>query len=258
MTSDLATALWRARTGGGVVSVGPDDRPSSEAEAYALQAEVAGLFDSEIAGWKLGATNEKAMQTMGFGQPFAGSLLAAHFHSMDEPLTVWPEHGPRLETEFLVALGADLPPRQKPYADDEVKAAVEYVCPAFEVVGCRSDDDLTEAGLLLIGDGAGNIAVISGGPSSSWREADLSDHPLRVTINGTEVATGSSNLLLWGNPYAAVAYLLQHPLVAERGLRAGECVMTGTCGGLLPIQAGDQAFADFGVLGSVRLTVSAD
>ena len=256
MTSDLATALWRARTEGGVVTVEAGDRPGDEAAAYALQAEVAALFDSEIVGWKLGATNEKALETLGVERPFAGPLLAEHFHSPDEPLPVRVEHGPRLETEFLVALAADLPARGEPYTDDEVKAAVDYVCPAFEVVGCRVEGGLTEAGLLLIVDSAVNIAVVSGEPTADWRDADLSDHPLTVTINGEQVATGSSNLLMWGNPFAAVAYLLQHPLVAERGLRAGERIITGTCGGLLPINAGDEASADFGILGTVRLRIA--
>lgn len=256
MSSDLAVALWKARTGGGVIAVDEAERPANEDAAYALQGEVAALFDSETVGWKLGATNEKALKLMGFERPFAGPLLAAHFHSMSEPLRIFAEHGPRLETEFLVALAADLPPRDEPYRDEEVKAAVEYVCPAFEVVGCRSEDDLTEAGLLLVGDGAGNVAVIPGEPTAKWRDADLSAHPLSVTINGAEAATGASDLLMWGNPYAAVAYLLQHPLVAERGLRAGERIMTGTCGGLLPIAPGDEASADFGVLGSVRLKVA--
>ena len=256
MSSDLARALWKARTDGGVIAVGGADRPASEGDAYALQGEVAALFDSETVGWKLGATNEKTLNLLGFERPFAGPLLAAHFHGMREPLSVHAAHRPRLETEFLVTLARDLPPRDDPYTDDEVEAAVEHVCPAFEVVGCRSEEDLSEAGLLLIGDGAVNIAVIPGEPTANWRDANLSDHPLRVTINGAEAATGSSNLLMWGNPYAAVAYLLGHPLVAKRGLRAGECVMTGTCGGLLPLKSGDKASADFGVLGSVRLEVA--
>ena len=41
----------------------------------------------------------------------------------------------------------------------------------------------------------------------------------------------------------------------ERGLHRGEFIMTGTCGGLIPLEAGDRAEADFGVLGKVRLTV---
>ena len=256
MSSQLARALWEARIQGGVIAVDGDQRPANDTEAYAVQSEVTALFDSEQVGWKLGATNAKALELLGFERPFVGPLLAMHFHHMNDDLAVYPEHGPALETEFLVALTSDLPPRKEPYSDDEVMAAVDYVCPSFEVIGCRLDCGLTSAGPLLIADGAANMAVIPGKPVADWRKADLSDQPLTVTVNGTEVATGSSNLLMWGNPFGAVSHLASHPQVAERGLRAGDRIMTGTCGGVLPLKSGDQASADFGVLGTVRLTVA--
>jgi 2-keto-4-pentenoate hydratase len=256
MSSHLATALWKARTGGGLVTVDPASRPADTADAYAIQDEVTALLDSEIVGWKLGATNAKTLELLGFDRPFMGPLLAAHFHDPGEPLPVYPEHGPALETEFLVTLAADLPPRGEPYTDAEVMAAVDNVCPAFEVVGCRAEDGFAKAGLLLIADSAANVAVIPGAPAKDWRMADLSDHPLRVVVNGAEAASGSSNLLMWGNPLAAVAYLAAHPQTAERGLRRGDRIMTGTCGGLLPLKSGDEASADFGVLGTVWLKVA--
>ena len=256
MSSHLATALWKARTEGGIIAVDDAQRPANDAEAYALQDQVTALFDSELVGWKLGATNAKTLELLGFQRPFVGPLLAMHFHDMNDELAVYPEHGPSLETEFLVALASDLPPRDEPYTDVEVMAAVDYVCPSFEVVGCRADCGLISAGPLLIADGAANVAVIAGQPKAGWREADLSDQPLTVTVNGVTVATGSSNLLMWGNPFGAVSHLASHPQVAERGLRAGDRIMTGTCGGVLPLKSGDQASADFGVLGTVGLTVA--
>ena len=256
MSSQLARALWEARIQGGVIAVDGDQRPANDTEAYAVQSEVTALFDSEQVGWKLGATNAKALELLGFERPFVGPLLAMHFHHMNDDLAVYPEHGPALETEFLVALTSDLPPRKEPYSDDEVMAAVDYVCPSFEVIGCRLDCGLTSAGPLLIADGAANAAVIPGKPVADWRKADLSNHPLRVEVNGVEAATGSSNLLMWGNPFGAVSHLASHPRVGERGLRAGDRIMTGTCGGVLPLKSGDQASADFGVLGSVRLKVA--
>ena len=36
---------------------------------------------------------------------------------------------------------------------------------------------------------------------------------------------------------------------------SGDYIMTGTCGGLIPLRSGDRAEADFGILGSVNLTV---
>jgi len=252
MAGRVATALWKARMQGGLVAVDASERPADAAAAYAMQQEVADLFDDDVVGWKLGATNDKALEMLGFDRPFVGPLLAQHFHAMDEAVSVYPEHHPGLETEFLVAMASDLPPRDAPYSDDEVAAAVDYVCPAFEIVACRSEDGFTKARLLLIVDGAANLAVIQGQPVADWRSADLSDHPLRVMVNGEEAASGSSNLLMWGNPFGAVAYLANHPAVAWRGVRSGDRIMTGTCGGLLPIGAGDEARADFGLLGTVR------
>lgn len=256
MSSHLAKALWKARTEGGVVPLDDGQRPVSADDAYGVQDEVTALFDAERAGWKLGATNQKTLALLGFDRAFMGPLLSQHFHDPQQPVEVYPEHGPKLETEFLVCLAGDLPPRDKAYSDEDVMAAVEYVCPAFEIVGCRVDVAFGAAGLFLIADGAANLAVIPGEPTTDWRSADLSDHPLRVAVNGAEVATGSSSLLMWGNPFAAVAYLASHPQAAEHGLRAGDRIMTGTCGGLIPVEPGDEATADFGVLGSVHLKLA--
>jgi 2-keto-4-pentenoate hydratase len=230
-------------------------RPANLDEAYSLQSQVSALFESQTIGWKLGATNAAALKLLGFEEPFMGPLLAAHWYSSGAEVAVHPEHAAALETEFLVKLGADLPPRDKAYTEDELTSAIEYVCPAFEVVGCRMEGGLTAAGLMLIPDGAGNLAVVQGDVVEDWRTADLSNHPLRVEVNGVEAATGSSNVLMWGNPFGAIAWLVSHPQLRERGLHRGEFIMTGTCGGLIPLEAGDRAEADFGVLGKVRLTV---
>ena len=171
MSRHLAKALWTARTTGGVIAVGADQRPANDVDAYAIQAEVTALFGSAV-------------------------------------------------------------------------------------VGCRVEGGLTSAGPLLIADGAANVAVIPGEPVADWRKADLSDQRLKVEVNGVAVASGSSNLLMWGNPFGAVSHLASHPQVGERGLCAGDRIMTGTCGGVLPLKSGDRATADFGVLGSVRLKVA--
>jgi len=229
--------------------------PADSEEAYLLQSEVAAFFASETIGWKLGATNAKTLELLGFEEPFIGPLLATHWYSNGAEVSIHPEHAPSLETEFLVKLNSDLPGRQEAYTVDQVTAATEYVCPAFEVVGCRVEGGFSEAGLTLIPDGAANLAVVQGDVVDDWRNVDLSNHPLRVEVNGVEAATGSSNLLLWGNPLGAVAWLASQPNLRDRGLRHGDYIMTGTCGGLIPLNAGDCAEADLGVLGKVRLTV---
>lgn len=255
--SDLARALYKTRTEGGLVDMNEYPSPLTEDEAYALQSQVTALFQSETVGWKLGATNADTLQLLGFAEPFISPLLAAHCFENGAEVPVFMDHSPFLETEFLVKLAADLPVRDETYTHEEIAAAMEYVCPAFEIVACRVAGGLSKAGLMLIADGAVNQSVVHGQVIETGQRADLSNHSLRVDIDGVEAATGSSSVLLWGNPLSAVAWLAAHRQLGTRGLRAGDLIITGTCGGLIPLRPGAHASADFGSLGSVALSVRA-
>jgi 2-oxo-hept-3-ene-1,7-dioate hydratase len=250
----LAEALWKARVDGEVVVVGAAQAPASLAAAYEVQATMIELAGLPQVGWKLGATTGAALDLLALDEAFMGPLFASHCHQSGAEIALQPAHSPGLETEFLVGLGADLPPREAPYAAEEVASAVEFVAPAFEVIGCRFAGGLAGNGLLVIADGGGNAAIVQGAPVRDWRRFDLRRHGVRLNLNGTEAASGSSSALIFGDPIGAVAWFASQPLLAGRGLRRGEIVMTGTCTGLTPIKAGDAAVADFGELGQVRAT----
>jgi len=250
----LAEALWKARASGEAVAVEAAQAPASAAAAYAIQAAMIELAGLPQVGWKLGATTRVALDLLALDEAFAGPLFAPHCHESGARITLQPGHGPGLETEFLVGLGADLPPRAAPYAAEEVAAAVAFVAPAFEVIGCRFAGGLAGNGLLVIADGGGNAAIVQGEPVRDWRRFDLGAHGVRLSLNGAEAAAGSSSALIFGDPIRAVAWFASQPLLAGRGLRRGEIVMTGTCTGLLPLNPGDEAVADFGELGEVRAT----
>ena len=96
--------------------------------------------------------------------------------------------------------------------------------------------------------------VIAVEPAPDWRRFDLGRHAVRLRLNGSDAASGSSSDLVFGDPIGAIAWLASHPVLAGRGLKRGEIVMTGTCTGLTSIKAGDEALADYGDLGQVRAT----
>lgn len=250
----LAEALWKARTTGEVIRVEASQAPACAAAAYQVQAAMVELAGVAQVGWKLGATTRAALELLALDEAFIGPLFAPHCHGSGTEIALLPGHSPGLETEFLIGLGADLPARAQAYAADEVAAAVAFVAPAFEVIGCRFAGGLAGNGLLVIADGGGNAAIVQGEPVRDWRRFDLGRHALRLSLNGTEAAAGSSSALIFGDPIGALAWFASQPLLAGRGLKRGEIVMTGTCTGLLPLAAGDEAVADFGELGQVRAT----
>jgi 2-oxo-hept-3-ene-1,7-dioate hydratase len=250
----LAEALWNARASGEVIAYDAAQAPASVAAAYQIQAAMIELAGLAQVGWKLGATTRVALDLLALDEAFAGPLFAPHCHRSGARIALQPAHSPGLETEFLVGLGADLPPRAAPYVAEEVAAAVEFVAPAFEVIGCRFAGGLAGNGRLVIADGGGNAAIVQGEPVRDWQRFDLGRHGVRLSLNGTEAAVGSSSALIFGDPIGAVAWFASQPVLAGRGLRRGEIVMTGTCTGLLPLKAGDEAVADFGEFGEVGAT----
>jgi 2-keto-4-pentenoate hydratase len=249
----LAEALWAARTNGDVVAVAPSQAPATAAAAYEVQTALIRLAGLRQVGWKIGATTAATQELLNVDEPLLGPLFAPHCHPDGAEVVLVAAHRPGLESEFLVGLAADLPSRRRRYEADEVAAAVDFLAPAFEIIGCRFEGGLAGQGLLAIADGGGNAAIVQGEPVRDWR-FDLSRHPVRLRLNGAEAASGSSSDLVYGGPIGAVAWLANHPALGERGLRRGEIVMTGTCTGLTFIKAGDEARADYGDFGQVRAT----
>jgi 2-keto-4-pentenoate hydratase len=254
MAATLAEALWTARINGDVIAVEAAQRPATAAAGYEVQAAMIRLAGLTQVGWKIGATTAATQALLALEEPIVGPLFAPHCHPDGAEVQLVAAHRPGLESEFLVGMAADLPPRARPYEASEVTAAVDFVAPAFEIIGCRFEGGLAGNGLLAIADGGGNAAIVQGEPVRDWRRFDLGRHPVRLRLNGADTASGSSSDLVFGDPIGAVAWLANHPALAGRGLKRGEIVMTGTCTGLTFIKPGDEAMADYGAFGQVRAT----
>ena len=251
MTGDVARQLWQARIGATKL---PADfsNPATEAEAYAIQAEMIGASGLAVTGWKIGATVEALFAVLGVSQPFLGPLFDRFTHDDGVELAVLP--ATNIESEVTVRLGADLPARAAPYARAELEAAVAAIHPSFEIVGARFEGELAGAGFRVIADGGANISTILGPEIRDWSAFDLANHPVALTINGEMVNQGSTAVLLWDHVFDALGWCLQQPTLSPRGLRAGDLIMTGTTTGITPIAPGDKVMADFGAMGQVRAT----
>lgn len=251
MRSERVRELWDARVSGAVVDVGADDQPASTEDAYAAQEAISALADTKVVGFKVGATAQVAMDTLGLQEPFFGPLYDRYVFESGSDVILTTDHQPALETEFVVGLSHDLPPRDAPYSNDEVAKAIGWVCPGFEIIGTRWNRKLAGAGSLLIADGGANMSFIGGRKVTDWQRFDLSSHPATLYMNGAEKASGHSGMSMYGHALGAVAWLASYRVLATRGLKRDDIIMTGTCTGLTPVSPGDEARADFGELGEV-------
>ncbi len=251
MTESPAERLWTARRNGRLVPRAELGAIATMEQAYRAQSAQADLSGQRVAGWKIGAASDASMRALGFDEPFVGPVLDGFVYDSGGAVPLFVAHGPRLETELAVTLGADLAPRSGPYSLDDVKAAVGSVSASFEIVALRLEGGADGYPHLLVADGGGNEAIVLGQPYDDWAERDLRKRSVTVSVNGAIAAEGGNQALIWDDPLDALVYLANHRAVRERGLRAGDVVMTGTWAGALPIKPGDTATADFGDIGTV-------
>lgn len=252
----LAQSLYSARLNG--TRLEQSDTVTSLEQAYELQASLTQLHSETVSGWKIGATTEAAQQTLGIEKPFHGPLHAPfhqiHASTDNKEVSIYSTQPTIVETEFVVGLGRDLPDTGQVSIED-VAASTLWVAPGFELVGTRFVMDLPRNGHALIADSAGNIGTIVGKQMENWQSLNLASHPVTLTINSEQRATGHSGQSIAGNPLGMVAWLANDLAASGRSLKAGECIFCGTCSGMIEVNIGDHLHADLGALGSLSISL---
>jgi len=200
-------------------------------------------------GRKIGLTSVVVQGQMGVTTPDLGVLYADMAFGDAEPIPFDRLLQPRIEAEVAFVLGADLPDR--PVTTADVLRAVDFVVPAIEVCDSRiADWDISI--FDTVADNASSGVFVTGAAPRSLREiGDLRDMAMVLTTGATTVSSGRGSACL-GHPVNAVVWLANK--VAERGdpLVAGELVLSGSLGALVPAEPGATYEAVIEGLGSVR------
>jgi 2-keto-4-pentenoate hydratase len=247
----LGERLWQARASGGTVDPASVTEPTSQSEAYAIQADVMRASGLGSVGFKVGSTSEEAQRLLGTTEPGSSPVLAPYFYEAPASVPIFPAHYPGIEGEFAYRLGADLPARAEPYTTDEVRDAIDGVAGAIEVVGTRLKGGLLGKGRYLVtADSGANIALVIGPWVSDWRGLDIPAQAVAVTIDGEAAGSGTGANAL-GDPMNVMVWLANQQSQWGAGMRTGMVVSTGTCTGIDRVKPGSHVAADFGALGRV-------
>ncbi len=230
----------------------PDCTPQSVDDGMAIQNALAELWGLEVAGWKIGAASEAAMRMLGATAPFPGRVFAPWL--LDSPARVAASalHGCIVECEFAFRLGRALPPREGDYGPDEVRAAVDAVCPALELIDTYWVDGVALGVAHLIADNGSNGALVLGAPIPDWRAQDLAAASATLTVDGAPAAEGTGAAVL-GHPLNALVWLANDLSRRGIGLAEGAVVASGSMTGITQCRPGATALADYGLLGKVQV-----
>jgi 2-keto-4-pentenoate hydratase len=222
------------------------------ATAYQVQR---GLVEEWLAagrrqvGAKIGLTNRAVQRQLGVDQPDFGVLLA----DMEVPDGAEvPMAGllqPRVEAEVAFVLGADLPEQQATTVD--VIRATAFVLPAIEIVDSRiADWDISIVD--TVADNASSGRYVLGTTPRLLSGLDLRLCGMVLEHAGEPVSVGAGAACL-GNPLHAVTWLAGTLAAAGNPLRAGDVVLSGALGPVVPVTPGAAYEARISGLGSVRV-----
>jgi 2-keto-4-pentenoate hydratase len=218
-------------------------------DAYRIMLARLRLRGVQRVGWKVGLTARAIQEQFGVHEPVFGCLLAdglkqsGHVFRRDELIE------PGFENELCIALARDVPAGA---TRDDVAAAVARVHPAFEIIETRGD--LTRQLALALADNAQQKAFVLGPPVAPGALPELSQVEARVSINGTEAATGRGDAVL-GHPYNSATWLAAKLAEFGEKLRAGDYIMSGSFTRQFPLGRGDRVECAFTGIGNVSVRV---
>lgn len=229
----LAALLAEARKDGRRLDPVPDALvPCNAEEADAVQDAAATLV-GPVAAYKVAQ--------VGDGPGSWGAICAAGV--LPSPATaVGRADGIRIEIEVAFRLGRDLPGHVdgRPYAADEVFAAIDGAFAAFELIDSRLPREPKPSALLARADMMSNLGLVVGPITADWRAVLRGDAAVSLTIDGRPVVSQRGGHPS-GDPVHPVVWLADALARRGHGLRAGQMVTTGSFGGSHPILPGETA-----------------
>lgn len=256
---ELAARLVAARAPGSPpVAHDAPGMPRDLAGAYAVQRAAVRLMAEgrlgEPWGWKIAAASAASQRWHKVSEPVAGRMFRGSLMTSPARLPAGRYRPCLVEPEIAFLLGRDLPPRGRPYALAEVRAAVATLHPAMEIASSAFGEERWYDAPLpaMVADNASHAGLVLGEGRRDFAAEELPALRVEVYVDGLRHGVGSGANAL-GNPLAALTWLANHLSRQGLGLRQGEAVTTGLLAPFVRLMPGGRAEAFYGRFGACRV-----
>jgi len=218
--------------------------------AYAVQRRLTALrvaSGARVVGRKIGLTSPAVQRQIGVDRPDFGTL----FDDMDVSGLAEIPAGrllqPRAEAEIAFVLGRDLD--RDDLDPGTVRDAVEHAVAALEIVDSRVanwDIRITDT----VADNASGGLYVLGDRRVPLTRFEPRAVDMRLYVDDREASRGDGTACL-GDPLDALLWLARTAREFGEPLRAGQVVLSGALGPLVPVVPGSTVRAEISSLGTV-------
>jgi 2-keto-4-pentenoate hydratase len=219
--------------------------------AYAVQSintEFWRQAGRRVVGQKIGLTSIAVQRQLGVSQPDFGVLFDDMLILDGGTLNAASVIQPKAEGEVAFVMGRDFDNPRATAVD--LMAAIAYALPAIEIVDSRLKDwKITIAD--TVADNASSAFFVLGSQPQSLAGLDLLTCGMMLTLDGTVASVGAGAACL-GHPLTAAAWLAATLSSRGQPLKAGDIVLSGALGPMVPIAPGNQVRVRIGGLGSAE------
>ena len=201
-----------------------------------------------LVGRKTGLTAKSVQAQLGVGQPDFGMLYADMAYADGEDVPLARLMQPKIEGEIAFILKEDLDQAQMTLTD--VVRAIDYAVAAIEIVDSRIADWNIKI-MDTIADNASSGLYVLGSQPVALSDFDHRQCGMVIEHLGEPVSTGAG-LACLGNPLNACLWLAKKMVEVGRPLKAGDTILSGALGPMVPVTGPGVYELRISGLGSVR------
>ncbi|QIK80728.1 2-oxopent-4-enoate hydratase [Lysobacter sp. HDW10] len=205
-----------------------------------------------VVGKKIGVTSRAVMDLLGVFQPDFGWLTDRMVYNEGESIPSADLIQPKAEGEVAFLLKKTL--KGPGVTREDVLDATDGVMACFEIVDSRIRDWKISI-VDTVADNASCGVFVLGDRLVSPRDVDLMTCGMVLEKNGEIVATGAGAAAM-GHPAEAVAWLANTLGARGIALEAGEIILSGSLGTMVPVTQGDALRVTIGGIGSCSVRFS--
>ena len=222
--------------------------------AYEVQKELARRRIDRgalVTGRKIGLTSRAVQRQLGVDQPDFGILFGDMERLDGGTISIGHLIEPRIEAEVAFVLGSDLDGELN---IDVIRSSVNFAVAALEIVDSRVvgwDIAISDT----VADNGSSALYVLGSQRLKLMQFVPRDVTMSMRIDGAVVSQGIGTACL-GDPLLALFWLACAAQEFGEPLRAGQVVLSGALGPMIPVTPGQQVSAEIMPLGTVSIEFS--